>query len=86
MKNINEQELIGLSYNYLDKFIDLYPKDKNVENQIPKNIKLTVYCNGSNSEGFLFNLTYEELGLEALIVEKWIFHSELEKLIDFSFN
>lgn len=77
--------VVRLCYDHLDKFIDIYPKDKNAdvlrwENKMPEKVKLTVYCKGSNEEGFLFNMTSEELGLEALIAQKWIVHSELEKL------
>jgi len=33
------------------------------------------YPEGTNDEGFLVNMTSEELGLEALIAQKWIIHS-----------
>ena len=47
---------------------------------MPEHVKLTVYCKGTNDEGFLVNMTSNELGLEALIAQKWIIHSELEAL------
>jgi hypothetical protein len=77
--------VVRLCYDHLDKFTDIYPKDKNAdglrwENKMPENVKLTVYCKGSEDEGFLVNMTSDELGLEALISQKWIIHSELEKL------
>lgn len=80
-----EIEVVQLCYDHLDKFTDIYPKDKNAdglrwENKMPENVKLTVYCKGTNDEGFLVNMTSDELGLEALIAQKWIIHSELEAL------
>lgn len=79
-KEIEENKVVQLCYDHLDKFIDIYPKDKNWENKMPENVKLTVYCKGTNEEGFLMNVTSDELGLEALIAQKWIVHSDLEKL------
>lgn len=75
-----DDKAVRICYKYLDKFVDIYPKDLNLENKMPKNVKLTVFCKGSNDEGFLINMTYEEIGLEALIAQKWIVHTELEKL------
>lgn len=76
---------VRFCYQHLDKFTDIYPKDKNAdgsrwENKMPDNVKLTVYCEGSHDEGFLMNMTSDELGLEALIAKKWILHSDLEAL------
>jgi hypothetical protein len=81
-----EDKVIKLCYDHLDKFIDIYPEDKNAdglkwENGMPQNVKLTVYCESSEDEGFLTNVTSDELGLQALIARKWIIHSELEKLV-----
>lgn len=85
-EEIEENKVVQLCYNHLDKFTDIYPKDKNAdglrwENKMPKNVKLTVYCKGSEDEGFLINMTSDELGLETLIAQKWIIHSELEALV-----
>ena len=80
-EEIEENKVVQLCYDHLDKFIDIYPKDKNWENKMPENIKLTVYCKGANEEGFLINMTSDELGLESLIAQKWIVHSDLEKLV-----
>jgi len=84
-EEIEENKVVQLCYNHLDKFTDIYPKDKNadglrLENKMPEKVKLTVYCKGTNDEGFLVNMTSDELGLEALIAQKWIVHSELEAL------
>lgn len=84
-EEIENDKVVRLCYDYLDKFTDIYPKDKNadglcLENKIPENVKLTVYCEGSEDSGFLINVTSEELGLEELIAKKWIIHSELEEL------
>ena len=84
-EEIENDEVVRICYEYLDKFTDIYPKDDapngtHWENKMPEKIKLTVYCKGSNYEGFLINITSDELGLEAFIAQKWIIHSELEKL------
>ena len=85
-EEIEENKVVQLCYDHLDSFTDIYPKDKNAdglswENKMPKNVKLTVYCKGSNYEGFLINMMSDELGLESLIAQKWIVHSELERLV-----
>ena len=84
-EEIENDKVVRFCYDHLDKFTDIYPKDKNAdglrwENKMPKNVKLTVYCKGSDDEGFLINMTSDELGLEALIAKSWIIHSELEAL------
>jgi hypothetical protein len=78
-QEIEEEKVVRICYENLDKFTDIYSKGKE-ENKIPDNIKLTVFCQGSSDEGFLINVTSDELGFEALIAQKWIIHSELEKL------
>ena len=79
-EEIENDKVVRICYDNLDKFTDIYPNGKDEENKIPDGVKLTVYCKGSNEEGFLINLKSDELGLEALIAQKWIIHSELEKL------
>jgi hypothetical protein len=84
-EEIEENKVVQLCYDHLDKFTDIYPKDKNAdglrwENKMPENVKLTVYCEGSEDEGFLINVKSDELGLQAFIAKKWIIHSELEAL------
>ena len=79
--------VVRICFNHLDKFTDIYPEKGN-ENKMPEGVKLTVYCDGGNidSEGFLINMMSDELGLEALIANKWIIHSELEKLAGCKLN
>ena len=79
-EEIEQNKVVKLCYDHLDKFTDIYPKDKKEENKMPEKVKLTVYCKSTNDEGFLVNMTSDELGLEALIAQKWIIHSELEAL------
>ena len=49
---------------------------------IPEGQKITFFCNSGDiaTTGFAENTTYDELGLNALIVESWILQSELDKL------
>ena len=79
-KEIEENKVVQLCYDHLDKFIEIYPKDKNYENKIPKGVKLTVYCEHPKETGFIINVKSDELGIHAFIAKKWIIHSELEKL------
>ena len=77
---IENNKVVQLCYDHLDKFIDIYPKDKTSENKIPKDVKLTVYCEHPEETGFIINVKSDELGIQAFIAKKWIIHSELEKL------
>ena len=79
-KEIKEQEDVKLCYKFLDHFIDIYPKDTNYENKMPKDVKLTVYCEHPEETGFIINVKSDELGIQAFIAKKWIIHSELEAL------
>ena len=47
---------------------------------MPKDVKLTVYCEHPEETGFIINVKSDELGIQAFIAKKWIIHSELEKL------
>lgn len=86
MLESEDAKSVSLCYKHLDKFVSIYPKDKSADglvykNEIPENVKVTVYCNDDDGEeGFLINLTSDEIGLEVLIAEKWILHEELEAL------
>lgn len=76
---------IHVCYDNLKSFVDVYPKEKSPdgtlwENKMPEGVKLTVFCKSRSEEGFLINLYSNQLGLEALIVQKWIIHADLEKL------
>jgi hypothetical protein len=80
-EEIENDKVVRICYEHLDKFTDIYSNDKNGGfNKIPEDVKLTVYCKGTSDEGFTINVTNDELGLEALIAQKWIIHSELEAL------
>ena len=79
-KEIEEQEDVKLCYKFLVHFIDIYPKDTNYENKMPKDVKLTVYCEHPEETGFIINAKSDELGIQAFIARKWIIHSDLEKL------
>ena len=79
-EEIEENKVVQLCYDHLDKFIDIYPKDKNYANKMPKDVKLTVYCEHPEETGFVINVKSDELGIQAFIAKKWIIHSDLEKL------
>ena len=76
---IEEEKAVRICYENLHEFTDIYSNGKEV-NKLPDNVKLTVFCQGSCEEGFLINVTSDELGFEVLIAKKWILHWELEKL------
>ena len=81
LEEIENDKVVRICYDHLDKFTEIYPKDGTQdENPIPKEGRITVYCNGSMGDGFVINTTYDEMGLEMFIAKKWILHSELEKL------
>ena len=79
-EEIEENKVVQLCYDHLDKFIDIYPKDKNWENEMPKDVKLAVYWEHPEETGFVINVKSDELGIQAFIARKWIIHSDLEKL------
>jgi len=49
-------------------------------NPIPKDRKVTVWCEGTNEGGFACNVTADEMGLEALIAKSWIYEDELQTM------
>jgi len=58
-----------------------------ISDKIPiNNEKLDRRVKLTNDKGFLTNLTSDELGLQALIAQKWIIHSELEALAGISLS
>jgi hypothetical protein len=79
MSEEQNNKLVAFCYKNLNKFTDIYKDGKEV-NTIPKNVKLTIFCESTDEEGFVNNVTYNEIGLELLIAKKWILHSELEVL------
>ena len=66
---------------HIDKFTPFYDKDG--KNTMPKDKKLTVWCEAEtmSDSGFAENVFFNELGLAALIAKSWILQSELEALI-----
>ena len=48
---IKKQEVVRICYNHLNNFTDIY-SENNQENEIPENVKLTVFCKGTDEEGF----------------------------------
>lgn len=80
MDENNEDRIIFKMYDQLDNFQEMYKDGKFVT--LPKDVKITVYCNnGSDEEGFIVNQYENELGMNAFIAKKWIMHSVLEELI-----
>jgi hypothetical protein len=73
--------VIRLVQKHLDKFTEIYGEDFNETNPMPENEKISVYCESNTDEGFVFNTTVSEMGLSALIAQKWILHSKLEELV-----
>jgi hypothetical protein len=64
---------------HIEKFTPIY-KDGKEENPIPKDRKVTVWCEGTEEQGFACNVTANEMGLEALIAQSWIDEDYLQKL------
>ncbi len=65
---------------FIDNFKEIYQNNKE-ENPLPDGVKLTVWCsNDDDTQGFAYNVTSDELGLEILIAKKWILQGELEQL------
>jgi hypothetical protein len=71
---------------YISHFTEVYPKGQS-PSYPPEDTKVTVWCdNDGDSRGFLWNVTDLEIGLEALIMKKWILQSDIEKLIQADAN
>lgn len=66
-------------YEHIERFTPIYKDGKEI-NPIPKDRKVTVWCDGANEEGFACNVTASEMGLEALIAKSWIYEDELQAL------
>lgn len=85
-QQIENEKVVQICYDYLDNFRDFYPPTDSREGlnyedfEMPDNVKLTVFCQSLDEEGFLVNVTTDEAGLLLLFVKKWIIHEELEKL------
>ena len=85
MAEDNEDRIIFKMYDQLDNFQETYKDGEFVA--LPKDVKITVYCNnGSDEEGFVVNQYECDLGMNAFIAKKWIIHSVLEELIGEKFE
>ena len=65
---------------HINKFTPVYKNGKTV-NPMPNNVKVTARYEFTNDEGFVCNLTKDEMGLTALVVKSWIFEDDLQKLL-----
>lgn len=79
---INNNKIVKACYDNLHNFTNIFI-DGQLVNDMPSDKKITVFCQSNDDEGFLINTKTSELGLEALIVKKWILHSKLEELAGF---
>lgn len=79
MSEEQDNKVFYLCYKNLDKFTNIYENGNEV-NPIPENVKITIYCEHNEYDGFVFNTTSDKLGIQSLIAEKWILHSELEEI------
>jgi len=67
-------------YSYIDEFIPIY-KNYNKVNPIPERIKVTVWCESALTNGFVCNVTAEEMRSEVnLFPVSWIYESKLQRL------
>lgn len=68
---------------YIDHFIPIYDDKGREINPMPKNAKITVWCSSSEGveEGFSYNTTVYDMGLNYFIAKSWILQEELEKLL-----
>lgn len=65
---------------YIEHFKPIYKNGERI-NPMPKNTKITVWCdNGDDEQGFAYNTTTYDMGINCLIAQKWILQSDLEKL------
>lgn len=66
-------------YKHIKKFTPIYKDGKEI-NPIPKNRKVTVWCEANSDEGFVCNVTADEMGIVAFIAKSWIYEDELQAL------
>lgn len=64
---------------HIGDFIEIYKEGK-IVNDMPDDVKLTVWCEGTNEEGFICNSTTSEMGITALIARRWITEEKLQEL------
>lgn len=82
-KIYENDEAVKICMEHLDKFQPCTVTQPNGKftDMMPEGVKMTVYCRSHSAEGFLINVTTDELYLEALIAKKYILQSELEALV-----
>lgn len=65
---------------YIEHFKPIYKNGEEI-NPLPENIKITVWCDdGRGEEGFAYNTTTSNMGLNLFIAKSWILQSDLERL------
>lgn len=64
----------------LESFNDIYEDGKEV-NPIPEGVKVTVYCESDSEEGYVDNVTVNEMGLELLIAKKWQYQTVVDEML-----
>ena len=75
-------DAVEIQRNHMDKFTLIHDKEGTEVNPIPKDVRVTVYCDdepGGNA-WLVLNTTVKELGLEELIAVSWILEEDLQKL------
>lgn len=75
-KEEESNKFIQMCYDLLGDFTDVYGDNGQ---ELPDDVKITVFCKGRHEEGFVFNTDTKNIGLEALIAKKWILHDDLIK-------
>lgn len=69
---------------YIGHFKPIYENGKEI-NPMPKNTKITVWCdNEQGDDGFAYDTTTLDMGINCFIAKSWILQSDLEKLAQIS--
>lgn len=66
---------------YLDKFHEIFDEKGKEINPLPENEPMIVYCESSRETGWCEVKRSIDLGLTALVAQKWILRKDLIKLI-----
>jgi len=77
---MENDRVVNLLQNNLDKFNEVYPGES-ATSTIPKDVKMTVFCEGTSESGFAINVTYDELGFDIFIAKSWILQTEIEEIL-----
>jgi len=78
MKELSVQEISK----HISKFNQICAENGEEINPMPEDKLITVYCKGTNEEGFADNIYRKDLGITALIAVSWIEQEELIKLCE----